>query len=475
MADLEVAVRYQSKPAKLALIGVVMLLPIWGIFVPCLFGWIVFMVCTHPDIPVGELFKLCGALLGLLLITTAGVKSVLNLADNRILVTKFGIEFPFFLAHTFGLRRHFQWPAIREVQLLEGHKREIVLYTSDRFPVYLDVACLKVEELEQLLVGINLWATTCEKSPLLEQLHDELQRASDANILPSYTAMWEDELSRRFAATAYVPLEPGHILQGGRLKVVSQLSFGGLSAVYLCQRNERDLVVLKEAVVPENDDAAAKSKAMELFAREAEILMKLDHSAVVKVLDHFVEQGRQYLLIEYHTGQDLNQYVKQNGAQPEARVLDWASQVVEILVYLHEQSPPIIHRDVTPDNLVLDSDDRIVMIDFGAANEFVGNATGTLVGKQSFIAPEQFRGKACVQSDLYALGCTLHFLLTGAEPVPLSVSHPRTINEHISADVDELVASLTRMDVAARVSSALGAKSRIQALLDRIAPTPVAG
>jgi serine/threonine-protein kinase len=101
------------------------------------------------------------------------------------------------------------------------------------------------------------------------------------------------------------------------------------------------------------------------------------------------------------------------------------------------------------------------MIDFGAANEFVGKATGTLVGKQSFIAPEQFRGKATTQSDLYALGCTLHFLLTGAEPVPLSVSHPRTINPAVSPRMDALVASLTAMNVEDRVSSATQLKALI--------------
>src|SRR5262249_39929673 len=162
---------------------------------------------------------------------------------------------------------------------------------------------------------------------------------SDERALPSYTAMWEDELSRRFTSTAYVPLEPEHVLQGGRLKIVSQLSFGGLSAVYLCQYNDRDLVVLKEAVIAGEGDSEMQTKAIELFVREAQILVKLDHPSIAKVMDHFVEAGRHYLVIEYHAGQDLRQYVKQNGRASESQVLKWASQIADILSYLHSQEP----------------------------------------------------------------------------------------------------------------------------------------
>src|SRR5262249_51844479 len=162
------------------------------------------------------------------------------------------------------------------------------------------IACIAPEELEQLLVGLDVWGTKCEKDPALETLQTELQQRSDERALPSYTAMWEDELSRRFTSTAYVPLEPDHVLQNGRLKVVSQLSFGGLSAVYLCQYNDRDLVILKEAVIPGEGDNESQSKAIELFVREAKILVKLNHQAIAKVLDHFVEAGRHYLIIEYH-------------------------------------------------------------------------------------------------------------------------------------------------------------------------------
>src|SRR5690606_21682536 len=135
------------------------------------------------------------------------------------------------------------------------------------------------------------------------------------------------------------------------------------------------------AVVPANANDAARSKAEELFEREAKFLISLSHEQIAKVHDHFKEDGRSYLLMDYIRGQDLRQLVKQNGKQDSLTVMKWGEQIAQILSYLHSQEPPVVHRDLTPDNLVLSSDNKVFLIDFGAANEFVGTATGTLVGK----------------------------------------------------------------------------------------------
>jgi serine/threonine-protein kinase len=171
--------------------------------------------------------------------------------------------------------------------------------------------------------------------------------------------------------------------------------------------------------------------------------------------------------------------VNRTGLQSEAIVLKWTAEIASILQYLHGLDPPIVHRDLTPDNIVLKEDGTIAVIDFGAANEYVGNATGTLIGKQSYIAPEQFRGKASPLSDLYALGCTLNFLLTGEDPEALSVSHPRTMHEGLSKSVDALVASLTALDEQDRVSSATELKETVDSLInandhDQASPSPQA-
>lgn len=105
-----------------------------------------------------------------------------------------------------------------------------------------------------------------------------------------------------------------------------------------------------------------------------------------------------------------------------------------------------------------------MLIDFGAANEFIGNATGTLIGKQSYIPAEQFRGEACTQSDLFSLGATLFYLLTGKEPEPISVSSPRKIVPEISVQFDAVIVKLTQELPEERYGSAAELKRVLEEL-----------
>lgn len=333
-----------------------------------------------------------------------------------------------------------QSPAQKKLQ-----SKTLIVYRESGGPIKLKLSYFDPSELEQMILAIELWSKNFEVDGL-EDLKNDLKVITSGGSELSYTDMWEDELRRRFCPTSFVPLEPNRTLKQGSLKVIRHLALGGLAAVYLCDYGEKNLVVLKEAVIPEDAVESVKQKAREMFEREARLLMKLDHPGIVKVLDYFVEDGRHYLMLEYLNGQDLRQFVRQHGPQKEDTVVDWAIQIANIMKHLHEQDPPVIHRDLTPDNLVVTKDGSIVVIDFGAANEFIGTATGTLVGKQSYIAPEQFRGHAIIESDIYAFGCTLYFMLTGEEPEALSTSRPRTIKDDLSVEIDELVGSCTEME-----------------------------
>jgi serine/threonine protein kinase len=404
---------------------------------------------------------ICGALTGIILF---GLLLTALAEDDKLHVSKNGIAFPLFLTPKLSFRRNRFWNELHSAELVLGEEPSrgaLILGFSGTKSIALKLRSFKSADLEELLLAIELWGSDCERSPALIEYQNRIQNENKGLDRLGYTQMWEEELGRRFNATAFLPLEPGHTLQRGKLKVIRQLAFGGLSAIYLVQKEELDMFVLKEAVVPLDADADQRRHAEQHLKRESEMLFCLYHPNIAHVIDYFVEDDRNYLLLEYVNGQDLRQFVKQNGPQSEGKVAEWAMQIAKALQFVHSQIPPVIHRDVTPDNMVLKNDGIIVLIDFGAANEFLGTATGTLVGKQAFIAPEQLRGKAAPESDLYALGGTMFFLLTGRDPIPLSESDVRAVAPQISEEMSSLIADLTKFDRKQRVQTAKEALERL--------------
>jgi serine/threonine protein kinase len=225
-----------------------------------------------------------------------------------------------------------------------------------------------------------------------------------------------------------------------------QLACSGLSAVYLAEKQGAVKVILKESVLPIDTSDQIRTKARQLFEREAALLAKLDHPRIVKVLDSFVEEGRDYIVLQYVPGINLRQMMQAKPGQDWHSLRKYGLQIVEIIDYLHSLAPPIVHRDLTPDNLIVNENGTITLIDFGASNEFVSQATGTLIGKQAYIPPEQFKGKASPASDIYAFGATMYFLAKGEDPTPLSVSGcPEK-----GTELDELISDCTQLDPAAR-------------------------
>ena len=208
-------------------------------------------------------------------------------------------------------------------------------------------------------------------------------------------------------------------------QVLRILGQGGMGTTYLAwdsqwqQRQHRltypgaAVVVLKEM----NADLAKIRKAQELFEREARALKSLDHPGVPRFLDFFVEEDKKYLVMETIHGQDLEKLVYDRGPVSPPQAIAWMIQTCEVLAYIHSQSPPLIHRDIKPANLLVRrTDNRIVVLDFGAVKE-IGTPEGTRIGAEGYSAPEQDRGQPLTQSDLYAIGSSLIFLLTGQSPM----------------------------------------------------------
>jgi hypothetical protein len=476
MAELNVMVRYRSATARLLFILMCILLPLWAIASPLSLVRFILMVLYDPSLyPLSSVFN---TIFSLLAFSCASAAAFAVSADNRIYINRDGMTFPLFLSSRLGFRRHRKWDELASAGLtnigIDGadKKTRILLGFASHHAVALSLAEFSLEQQEQLLMAMELWAPQCDRTLALsnyrKDLHDRGRLIGNAG----YTQLWEEELSCRFSATSFVPLEPSAKLQSGNIEIVRQLAFGGLSALYLSQKNGRDLVVLKEAVIPLDADPELRAEAEAQLSREAELLAGLSHPRITKVLDYLVEEGRHYLVLEYIPGQDLRQYVKHNGALKEPQALQWAAEIADLLVYLHERPTPIIHRDITPENLLISKHSEIVLIDFGAANQFVGTATGTVVGKQAYIPPEQLRGKAVLPSDIYAFGGTIYFLLTGEDPRALCAGHPRQIVDELSEEIDAFVARCMSYDFRDRFADAqelrraladMGASSRVKA------------
>jgi serine/threonine-protein kinase len=165
-----------------------------------------------------------------------------------------------------------------------------------------------------------------------------------------------------------------------------------------------------------NADMARIAKAQELFEREARILSGLSHPGIPKFLDFFIEAGKKYLAMEMIHGKDMEKRVLSQGVVQPEQAIAWMIEVCDVLSYLHRQTPPIIHRDIKPANLMVrHKDNQVILLDFGAVKE-IGTPPGTCIGAEGYSSPEQDRGTPVTQSDLYAIGTTLIFLLTGKNP-----------------------------------------------------------
>jgi serine/threonine-protein kinase len=213
--------------------------------------------------------------------------------------------------------------------------------------------------------------------------------------------------------------QPISVLQTIRnYQILRILGQGGMGTTYLARDQTGEiagypqLLVLKQM----NADMAKIAKARELFEREAHTLKSLHHPGIPKYYDFFVEGGKKYLAMELIHGQDLEKLILLKGPVTPKEAIAWMIQTCDVLDYLHSQDPPLIHRDIKPANLMVrNSNRRIVVLDFGAVKE-IGTAPGTRIGAEGYCAPEQERGQPLTQSDLYAIGPTLIYLLTGENP-----------------------------------------------------------
>ena len=159
---------------------------------------------------------------------------------------------------------------------------------------------------------------------------------------------------------------------------------------------------------------------------EAEIVLlsRISHPQIVRLIDSFVERNRAFLVFNRIAGVNLRQHIEEKGKLTPDAVLQLAQLMVDILAYLHSSNPPIIHRDFTPDNLIIDDAGHLTLVDFTIAEPAGPGMGRPPAGKPAYMPPEQYGGDTVEQSDIYAMGGTLYFALTGQDPEPLMQLFP---------------------------------------------------
>jgi outer membrane protein assembly factor BamB/tRNA A-37 threonylcarbamoyl transferase component Bud32 len=274
-------------------------------------------------------------------------------------------------------------------------------------------------------------------------------------------------------------LAPGTTLQD-RYLILGILGAGGMSSVYkgrdLHFPNVQKLVAIKE-MTNLVADQTMYDMIVSNFEREADLLATLSHPAIPRIYDYFSHNNSLFLVMEFIDGSDLEALLQDNEEfLPQDKVIEWAIELCDVLSYLHNHQPePVIFRDMKPSNVMIDQHGHIRLIDFGIARIFQPGQKGTMIGTEGYSPPEQYRGEASPAGDIYALGATLHHLLTRRDPriePPFSFAERpiNSINPAVSAEFDAVVNAALAYDPKSRYPSAEAMK---QALLTMVKETGV--
>src|SRR5438034_592867 len=237
-----------------------------------------------------------------------------------------------------------------------------------------------------------------------------------------------------------------------RYELEELVGAGGMSSVYRAHDRVLDRkVALKLLHQQYTDD----DEYVERFRREARAVATLSHPNIVTVIDRGEHEGRQFIVFEYVEGENLKQLIEQRGPAPVAYALELAIQVARGLSFAHQQG--LVHRDVKPQNVLLNGDGQAKVTDFGIARSLDVKkgmtTTGTVLGTSEYIAPEQAQGQhVSEQTDVYSLGVVLYELLTNEVPFP-GENFVAVAMRHINEPAPHV--SEKRPDVPPRVDAAV--------------------
>jgi serine/threonine protein kinase len=275
-----------------------------------------------------------------------------------------------------------------------------------------------------------------------------------------------------------LPVGTVAIGQHGQYEILGVVGRGGMGVVYRVRRlSDGSIWALKEQRSAEVLKAEEIAESRQLFQQEAEMVLRLNHPNAVRGLELFEWQGRQYVVMEFVNGETLEKRLREANAPAfEQDALRWTIQMARVLSYLHNQTPPIIYRDLKPANVILTPEGSIKFIDFGVARTYKERkAKDTVaIGTFGYAPPEQYgKGQTDARSDIYTLGATLYHLLTNLPPRPLYTPKPgeiQAINPPVQPRTEQIVIRAMQQDREKRFPSAQEMEQAMQACLPQPLP-----
>lgn len=263
---------------------------------------------------------------------------------------------------------------------------------------------------------------------------------------------------------------PEQKLLSSRYQLESLIGQGGMGAVYKAvdtRFNNRSVAV--KAMSRAGLSGSYIQEAEAAFEHESHLLADLMHPNLPRIYDHFTEDERSFLVMDFIEGQTLEDYLEKAGGNsiPLDQVLAWGEELCDVLSYLHNHQPPIIFRDLKPSNVMIGESGHIYLIDFGIARLFKpGQLHDTVaLGSPGYAAPEQYgKTQSTPRSDIYSLGALLHQLLTGADPIdqPFFFRPASQLNPTVTPELETLIAQMLEMDATKRPASAQEVLKRLR-------------
>lgn len=243
-----------------------------------------------------------------------------------------------------------------------------------------------------------------------------------------------------------------------KYRILRKIGQGGMSKVYLAH----DIRLNKQWAIKEINHAGENKELLKnSLIAEVNLMKRLDHPALPRIVDVLTVEGDLYLVMDYIEGIPLNKILENYGPQPQLLVVEWAKQLCEVLDYLHTRTPAIIYRDMKPSNIMLCSDGNLKLIDFGIAREYKKEEKSSdtvSLGTKGYAAPEQFgKSQSDARTDIYCLGVTLHHLITGQDPcLDMYDKDPiRAFNSELSAGLEFIILKCTKTHPTERYQSAI--------------------